>query len=396
MPAVNPEILIWARESAGLDRSEAATKIQLRAARGVGPEERMAELESGAVAPTRPQLVRLSKAYRQPLVAFYLEAPPLRGDRGADFRTTLGEPIPEEEAWLDHLIRDVRTRHDLIRAALEGDEDVAQVAFVGESMIDEGAEVLKERLIKLIGFDRKAFRKQPSMEEAFRYLRERVEETGVFALLKGDLGSYHTAISVETFRGYALADSLAPMIVINDQDAQSAWSFTLLHEFCHLMLGHTAVSGGFDGVRVERVCNDVASLTLLDDGELSEILIATEFDVASMAREIGRFAAVRRVSHSLVALRLWKQGRLTPHQWKTLSARFKEEWIRSREYQRLKRKDQEGGPTYYVLRRHRLGPALLGTVNYLMKAGEVSVVKAARILDVKPGNVHETLAVAER
>ena len=58
----------------------------------------------------------------------------------------------------------------------------------------------------------------------------------------GDLGSHHTTIDVKVFRGFALADRFAPFVVINDKDAAEAWSFTLLHELCHLFLGETGVS----------------------------------------------------------------------------------------------------------------------------------------------------------
>ena len=44
-------------------------------------------------------------------------------------------------------------------------------------------------------------------------------------------------------RGFALADEVAPFVVINHQDHRGAWSFTLLHELTHLWLGETGVSG---------------------------------------------------------------------------------------------------------------------------------------------------------
>ena len=77
---------------------------------------------------------------------------------------------------------------------------------------------------------------QPNAEDAFRLLRSRTEDAGVFVLLKGDLGSHHTAIDVEVFRGLAIADDVAPFVVINDNDSRAAWSFTLLHELTHLLL----------------------------------------------------------------------------------------------------------------------------------------------------------------
>ena len=69
----------------------------------------------------------------------------------------------------------------------------------------------------------------------------------MFVLLKGDLGNYRTAIDVEVFRGFAIADDIAPFVVINDNDSKAAWSFTLLHELTHLLLGQTGISGGHRG-----------------------------------------------------------------------------------------------------------------------------------------------------
>jgi len=65
MPSVNPDILIWARETAGLSLEEAVQKLGINAARGVEPVERLEQMETGEIAPTRPMLVKMSKQYRQ-------------------------------------------------------------------------------------------------------------------------------------------------------------------------------------------------------------------------------------------------------------------------------------------------------------------------------------------
>ena len=87
MPAVNPEILVWARKTAGLTLQDAVAKVGIRDAGGVAAIDRLAALERGEREPTRPTLVKMAQQYRRPLLAFYLNAPPQRGDRGADFRT---------------------------------------------------------------------------------------------------------------------------------------------------------------------------------------------------------------------------------------------------------------------------------------------------------------------
>jgi Zn-dependent peptidase ImmA (M78 family) len=94
----------------------------------------------------------------------------------------------------------------------------------------------------------------------------------VFVLLLGNLGSHHTNIDAEVFRGFAVADPLAPFIVINDQDARPAWSFTALHELAHLWLGATGVSGQSLEAQIERYCNDVAGEILLPTAEVTRVL----------------------------------------------------------------------------------------------------------------------------
>ena len=87
-------------------------------------------------------------------------------------------------------------------------------------------------------------------------------------LVLGDLGSYHTELSVEVFRGVALADEFAPFVVINPRDSAAGRCFTLLHELVHLWLGEPGISGGDPLDPVEAFCNNVASRFFLPDEEL--------------------------------------------------------------------------------------------------------------------------------
>src|SRR5438094_273095 len=90
MGTIRPEILTWARETAGLSLEDAARSIGLKEARGQKAAERLAALETGAEEPPRSLLVKMAQAYRRPLLVFYLREPPKTGDRGQDFRTLPG------------------------------------------------------------------------------------------------------------------------------------------------------------------------------------------------------------------------------------------------------------------------------------------------------------------
>ena len=113
---MNPKILVWARETAGLTIQGAVRKIGIKDAYGVAAVDRLAELERGEKAPTRSTLVKMAQHYRRPLLAFYLDDPPPRGDRGADFRRLPASLSPEDEAIVDTLIRNVQSRQSMVRS----------------------------------------------------------------------------------------------------------------------------------------------------------------------------------------------------------------------------------------------------------------------------------------
>jgi len=388
---VNPEILRWARETAGLSLDEAAQKLQLGQAHNLSPAQKLKALEEGLVHPTRPMLLKLSKQYRRPLLTFYLESPPLKGDRGEDFRLLPDDYAKSDEGLVDALVRDVRARQSIIRAALEDEDEATSLPFVGSVTLDDGVEHVSESIREVIGFDLEAFRAQRTVTEAFAYLRAQAESVGLFVLIIGDLGSHHSKIPVEAFRGFALADVAAPFVIINDQDSRAAWSFTLLHELAHIWLGQTGISGAIVESTLERFCNDVAGAILMPVAELSMLDVSdiTEFK-AAMDR-IDVFAKDRNVSRAMVAYKLYRYGAISHEMWNALRKEFRQQWFDHRAEQRRQAQNQKGGPTYYLVKRHRVGKALIEVVSRMTASGAITSTKAGKVLGVKPRNVYEFL-----
>ena len=395
MPNVNPEILRWARETAGLTLEEAAAKLSIRAAHGKPPTERLADLEAGDVEPTRPMLVRMAKQYRRPLLTFYVSEPPRRGDRGQDFRTLPADQSAVDEGLLDALIRGVQARQGLIRAVLEEEDDVVHVTFIGSRSMEDGVAAVVNSIRETVPVDLHGFRSEASPADAFTLLRRGVEQAGVYVLLMGDLGSYHTAIDLQTFRGFALADDIAPFIVINDRDSRAAWSFTLLHELAHLFLGQTGVSGQAAELAIERFCNDVASECLLPHEEMDALEGMPITDFEALQAAVGEFAAERNISSSMVAYRLYRAGIINLRQWERLSRAFREHWVHTQAMSRERARAQQGGPSFYVVKRHRLGTALIESVGRMLRGGDLTTSKAGKVLGVKPQQV-QTLVDAGR
>ena len=393
MPKVNPEILVWARETAGLTKEEAARKLGLRDSARSSAKEKLQEIEYGQKEPTRHQLVKMAGQYRRPLLTFYLSSPPQQSKRGADFRNTPQDNLPRNEGLLDALVRDMRARQSMVLAILEEEDEAEALPFIGSHHIEDGQEAVVRSLKSLLGIDVNTYRTQPNQSAAFDMMRGKVEGSGAFVLLQGDLGNYLSAIEPAVFRGFCIADNIAPFIVINDQDARPAWSFTLLHETVHLMLGQTGVSGEYGESEVERFCDDIAGEFLLPDAELQSLSLVDGSNFNDISESINAFANEFKVSHTMVAYKAYRSNLIDQDSFARLRSVFRRAWLESRERTRTMAQEQDGGPNYYTVRRHRLGGRLVNLVRHMMATDMVTTSKAARILGVAPGQVNPLLGV---
>ena len=372
MPNVNPHLLVWARETAGLSREKAVKKLQLGDAHGIAAVDRLAALEFGEDHPTRSMLVKMAKQYRRPLVTFYLEELPRKSSHGADFRTLSGDGLAVQDTLVQALLREIVAKQDLVRVQLEED-DAEEIDFIGSKSLESGQHAVLTTLEAVV--------KGINQKSEFNALRDAVERLGVFVLLQGDLGSHHTDIDTDVFRGFALADRLAPFIVINDNDARTAWSFTLLHEVVHLILGKTGISNNQTETKVEQFCNDIASEYLLPQSEI-ESFLPHESDFDQLTESIDTLASEWKVSRALIAYRLYRSQHINSLLYHQLADTFHQQWIEHR-----RNSSNEGGPDYYKVRRHRTGKALLNFVRHALGEGALSTMKAAVVLGVKPTQV---------
>ena len=401
---VNPAVLVWARESAGLDLREAAHQIGFTSSENASSEAKLLELERGRRLPSRVQLSNIARTYRRPLLAFYMTSPPTKGDRGNDFRFTASDVTSRDNALLDALLRDVKARQEMLKSLLEDEEDLTVKPFVGSCSLSDNVSEVALRIAEALNLPEDGTGRGGSPDELFRKLRSRTEALGVFVLLVGDLGSHHSALSEEVFRGFALADEKVPFIVINDHDARTARSFTLIHELTHIYLGQTGVSGSPDAVRnttqkgrIEEFCNDVAGLVLLPIGFAPQRPASLSAgDDRSAVKFIEDTAKKWNVSEPLVAFRLRRLGWISARLHSELSSKYAERWQAQKASAKAANQMKEGGPSYYVVRQHRLGEALMDVVRRTLRENRLTHTKAAKILGVKPGTVESLVRHFEK
>ncbi|KTB93669.1 hypothetical protein AO069_15870 [Pseudomonas syringae pv. syringae PD2774] len=385
MPGINPEVLVWARETAGLSREKAAKSLAIGGTR-VSGENLIRQYESGEKEVPRALLAKMANTYRRPLLVFYLPTPPPRAERGEDFRTLPEELRIESNGSLDALVRDIYVRQDLVKSVLQDVEEAFVREYVGSMSAEVDPTAASKHIIEIISFELREFRRFGKPEDAFSYLRKKVEALGTFVLLMGNLGSHHTNIPVEAFRGFALSDDIAPFIVINDQDAPAARSFTLLHEFVHILIGATGLSGSRSEQGIERYCNEVASIILLPHGEL-EKENWQEDNFETLVQRIAGFAKAINVSGSLVAYRIFSAGKISFDTWSAAAQQLRDYWA-AQKLAAKDGKDSSSGPSYYVVKRHKLGGAIVDLVQRTMQDGALTATKAAKVMGVKPANVY--------
>lgn len=273
---------------------------------------------SGEAQPTLKQLEDFAKLTHTAIGYFFLPEPPQLALPVPDFRTLRDQALAEPSSALLDTLYLCQQRQDWYRdyARLHG---LSALAFIGSARIQDAPELVAQHMRKTLGLSAEERRQLPTWTDALRQLINKSEDAGVLVMASSIVGSNsHRKLDVEEFRGFALADELAPLIFLNGSDSKAAQMFTLAHELAHLWLGATGVSdtdaGQVPEQQTERWCNRVAAELLVP----LEALRAAYRPDAPIPDEIQRLAREFKVS-TLVALRrlfdagFIEQGRLWQH-----------------------------------------------------------------------------------
>ncbi|MGQ0710935.1 MAG: ImmA/IrrE family metallo-endopeptidase [Rhodoferax sp.] len=288
--AVQSALFTWARQRARLDEGALLARFP-----------HLPEWEAGEVQPTLRQLEHYAQATHAPLGYFFLPAPPQEALPIPDFRT-MGQGVPRLSADLLDVIYTCQTRQAWYRdeALVNGETPLAFVASVTLATPPAEAAVL---ICQTLGFSVQARSECPNWTEALRLFITQAERVGVMVMVSGVVMNNNTRhLDPKEFRGFALADAIAPLVFINGADSKAAQMFTLAHELAHLWLGQTALSNlpmaEASDHATETWCNQVAAELLVPQAEFRAALQHGEALDAALQRLARHF----KVS-SLVVLR---------------------------------------------------------------------------------------------
>ncbi|MHA1289210.1 MAG: ImmA/IrrE family metallo-endopeptidase [Candidatus Thorarchaeota archaeon] len=376
---ITPEVIKWARESAGFSPEDAAKKIGR-------PVDDINAWEAGEKKPTIPQARNASKVYKRPLAVFFLPHPPKDFSTLRDFRKLPSNCPREFSTNLRFLVRQTHERQVWLSEYLR-EEGYPPVEGVGSASVSNKPLALAENIRNALGITYEDIRHCGSRGEALKVWIDASEELGIFVFQSGNM--QYEKIEIEEARGFALADEYAPFIFLNAQDAKVAQIFTLAHEIAHLWINESGVSNLYDRGRalagadeIEVFCNSVAAEVILPQKDFSE-LWKTLDETEPLEDRIERGSRRFKVSKTVIARRLLNLNSINQRRYLQLADQFYQEWLEHKDRQKKKNASSEGGPHPYLMRVINNGRHFSRVVLGAYQSGRLSGRDTSNILGVK-------------
>jgi len=370
---ITPSVLRWARQRSHYEPVDLARRL------GVSPE-RYFRWEEGAGKPTLKQLRLLAETLKQSLSTFYLPEPPREAEALQQLRRLPGAAKGRESPELALQVLEVL---ELRNVALGLFADLGEQAPTPKTHLatDQDAEVTGARIRAQLNIDIGEQAEWLNPYVALHSWRRALEASGVLVFQM-------PGITLHEMRGMTIAQTPLPIIGLNSKDAVRARIFTLLHEFCHVLLRDSVLHSTDRPLYqlsartgTEPFCNAVAAAVLVPkadlEGQPQAVGKTNHADWAD--EEIRPLARRYLVSNAVILRRLRALDLIAPHCF---------EYLR-RQYDRYEPPPTRTptGADYYSLKLSRLGtllPTLAFRAHY---SNKITTSDLSAILGVKVKNL---------
>ncbi len=347
---VKPDLLIWARESAGFTKEGASHKLGVKL-------RKLEDWETGTSRPTIKQLRKVGQLYKRPIAVFYLDEKPIDFQPLHDFRRISGTIGFQQQVQLNFEIRQAIYRRQV---ALNLIEDLygEPPRFKHEISITDDPELVGSQIRDILKVDSEKQKKVSGKYGAFNLWRAAIESAGVLVFQS-------TGVDVAEMRGFSINEFSLPVIVLNSGDTPNGRIFTLLHEFAHIMLkegGICDLNEDYDlppeKQRIEIFCNHVAGAALIPKQELlHDDIVIKKIDRDDWTDdELSAIAKRFKVSEEVVLRRLLLSGLTTNSFYKTKRDGFR------KKYEVISKKPRDGFTPPDILAISRAGRAFVKLV----------------------------------
>jgi len=373
---VNPELLRWARERVAMTVGMLADRLKI-------PADKVIAWEEGQARPSFVQAERLAALAHIPFGVLFLASPPDETLPIPDLRTHSGMPRDRFSPDFLDFLRDTMFKRDWYRAFLES-RGAELLSFVGSLELATPVDSAAIQIRSALGIDpdlASAGNWETHLNELFR----KCEDLGIWIMRTGYVGSNtRRTLSTSDFRGFAIADEIVPLIVINGRDAKAAQAFTLAHELAHIWFGRSGVSDPFlrhsDGgdLDIERVCNAVAAEILVPRVNFDMAWI----DTGGLEKNAQALSQRFKVSRVVIARRALDLGKISLSAYQSFFDSEQRGWASA----------SDGGGDYYkivpVKNGRRFTEAVLGSA----MSGNLLLRDAGSLLHMKPATIPKLYA----
>ncbi|HJH31390.1 MAG TPA: ImmA/IrrE family metallo-endopeptidase [Methanosarcinaceae archaeon] len=371
---VNPDIMRWARETAGYSIEGLVDKIKRKRVTATVVQD----WENGNASPSYPQLEKLAyKIFKRPLALFFFPEPPEEETPGQSFRTLPYQEIDLIQPTMHHLIRKAMVFRENLKELYDNMNPAKQKIFIDFEIksSDPVSNVAKD-VRKYLDSSLDEQYALKSNEDALKYWRNLLEEHGIFI--------FKDAFKDDEFSGFCLYDNVYPIIYINNSQAKSRQIFTLFHELAHIMfrtggvdLRHDDFVQGMSGDNkyIEIFCNKFAGEFLVPSEDVQKHLRNKSIDnklLASLAKKYS-------VSREVILRKCLDLG--------YIGQAFYESKVREWKTESPKNKKTSSGDDYYSNKNTYLGNRYIETVFSKYYQGVISKSQLSDYLGIKESNV---------
>lgn len=360
---INPAMLRWSRERAGIAVEKFAQKCNVTF-------ERLQEWENGQHPLTFNQAMAFAEKAHVPFGYLFLTTPPQELLPIPDLRTLDGKAPQRPSAELIDLLKIMLMRQEWYRDYLQ-QQMVTPLEmsgrFTSRSSIDAIVNDMRHKLHVPIHPMR------GSWENYYSDLVKRIEDMGILVMRSPYLHHHTRPFSVDEFRGFAIADDLAPIIFVNHADAPGARLFTLVHELCHIWIGQSGVSdGGASTHRHEEVlCNAVAAEFLVP---ADEFLPLWDLDAENWRENLAPLESHFHVSSWVLARRALTMNFISREDY--------QHFIHEQKLAHQQRtKKESGGPNYFRTKKAQISVSFSRAVLSQALSGQMLLREASDLLD---------------
>jgi len=290
---ISPNILRWAADQRGLS-VDALVEL-------VGKPKKHETLVAGQFSISEAET--LAKRTHIPFGYFFLDTPPTATQRTIPDLRQLPNAAPLSVDFFD-VLDDVLRKQQWYQEYLQ-EYGADPLNFVGKYQASArlpAAQVATDIQHKL-GINEQDRKKCKTYGEFYTLLSDKAENIGILVFKNSIVNSNsHRSLSVNEFRGFAIADPLVPVIFINGKDSESAWIFTLAHEIAHIWLGESGISDlpanqQKNSNTLEAYCNRIAAELLKPEAQFMEAwekAATLKFDTLSKAFKVSQLVIARR------------------------------------------------------------------------------------------------------